>query len=249
MNNKKGQEILLSLVIPVYNYESKLYSNLNSVVEELKKKQFSFEVILVNDGSTDRTEAVIKKISEIRPEIKPISYNRNRGKGYAVRKGILAATGRIIFFTDVDLPYGLEPIFKGLELIDKQGFDIVLGSRDLPESKGISFYNWKRKIFGKIFSLLANFILSLGISDTQCGLKGFKREVAKTIFSQLTRNDFSFDVEVLYLARKKRFNIKLIPVHLNHPMGTSTVSLIGDPLKMFGGIFAIKYNDIIHKYH
>lgn len=248
MTDKNSQEILLSLVIPVYNYENKLRENIERIIKEFKKKQIIFELILVNDGSTDDTETIIKELSMIYSEIKLISYPKNRGKGYAVKQGVLTATGKIIFFTDVDLPYGLEPILYGLKLIKIKGYDIVLGSRDLFGFKKKLFYNWKRQIAHKIFSLIVNFILSIDINDTQCGLKGFKKEVAKKIFPQLTRNGFSFDIEVIYLARKNKFNIKLIPVYLEHFTFSSTISLWHDSLKMLIDIFAIKYNILFNKY-
>ena len=241
------QKIILSLVIPVFNYEKDLKLNVDLVVTGLRKKKIAFELILVNDGSLDKTREEMIKLSSIYPEIKIIDYPKNRGKGYAVKQGVLIAEGKFIFFTDVDLPYGLEPIYQGMEILATDNIDMILGSRDLVESQDILSYDLKRKITKRGFSLIVNSLLRLDIKDTQCGLKGFKKVAAQDIFTQLTRNDFSFDVEVLYLARRKKFNIKLVPVHLKHS-ASSTVSVLRDPIKMLGSVLMIRLNIFFKKY-
>lgn len=239
---------VLSLVIPAYNYGAGLQANITVVITALRKQSLSFELIVVNDGSTDETAKIGAELADNYSELRMISYSPNRGKGYAVKQGVQAARGAYVFFTDVDLPYGMEPIWQGLELLRSQPIDMVLGSRDLAESSDISSYDLKRKIAKRGFNIIVNSLLNLGIKDTQCGLKGFKRAVALDIFDQVTRDDFSFDVEVLFLAKQKHYRFLLVPVHLNHS-ALSTVSVLRDSLKMFASVLVIANNHWHHRYH
>lgn len=241
---EKGPE--LSLVIPVFNYEYELPANINRVLQELRAGIYSFEVILVNDGSTDRTAEKMFELARVNPEVSVINYGQNRGKGYAVKAGMRKARGKYLFFTDVDLPYGVEPVLTGTKLLMETNTDIVLGSRDLPESEDILSYGRNRKIAKSVFSKIVNLFFRLGITDTQCGLKGFSRKAAKDIFSQVTTEGFAFDVEVLFLARWKRYRIELIPVRLKHSAST-TVSLVNDAVKMLGSLVRIKINSCLLK--
>lgn len=245
--NTASAPLRLSLVIPVYNFATQLEPNVLQILRELKDAAAGFELILVNDGSSDDTPVVMARLAAAHPELCVIDYPVNRGKGHAVRRGVLAARGEYVFFTDVDLPYGLAPIFEGLRLMARERVDVVLGSRDLAESEDIRSYSLKRKITKKAFSLIVNLLLGIGISDTQCGLKGFRTPVAKDIFGRLTRSDFSFDVEVLYLAKSAGYIHRLLPVHLNHSK-SSTVSVVRDSLKMLRSVFAITLNILTGKY-
>lgn len=244
---KEEQGPELSLIIPVFNYEAGLPSNIALVLQELRVGMDSFEVILVNDGSTDRTAEKMSELARANPEVRVIDYGQNRGKGYAVKAGMRKARGKYLFFTDVDLPYGIKPVLTGTKLLKERKADLVLGSRDLPESEDILSYGRSRKIAKNVFSKIVNFFFRLGITDTQCGLKGFSRQAADDIFSRITTDGFAFDVEVLFLARRKSYRIELIPVQLNHS-GSSTVSLVNDALKMLGSLVRIKINSLLKKY-
>lgn len=247
MNSATPAEPVLSLVIPAYNYADQIDLNVRLIQELLTQYPESFELILVNDGSSDETPQRIQKLATDFSTIRVISYPNNRGKGFAVKQGVEAAKGKYVFFTDVDLPYGLDPILIGIEILNRDSVDIILGSRDLAESHDILSYDLKRKIAKKGFNMIVNWFLRLGIKDTQCGLKGFRREVALDIFSQVSREDFSFDVEVLFLAKRKKYRIQFVPVHLKHS-AVSTVSVIRDSFKMFGSVLVITCNHWRGKY-
>lgn len=239
---KRSDTPMLTLVLPVYNYGSRLRANMDRVMTRLRKEKFQFELVLVNDGSKDKTGAIMKKLSKQYREIRIISYPKNRGKGYAVKQGMLNAHGRFVFFTDVDIPYGLEPIFEGMEILKQGEADVVLGSRDLSGPPGSTSYSLGRKITKKLFSVLVNSVLKLGITDTQCGLKGFRKEVAKDIFSRVTIDDFCFDVEAIYIAKARKYGINLIPVSMKCSSDQSTVSIFRDSMKMLVSLIRILFN-------
>lgn len=136
----------LTLVLPVYNYGSRLKFIIGRIVKRLRTEKIGFEIIMVDDGSMDKTCEIMEKLAARYPELEMITYPDNRGKGYAVRAGMLKAKGRFVFFTDADLPYGMGPILDGLAILGKNEADIVLGSRDLAGPKGISAYGSERKI-------------------------------------------------------------------------------------------------------
>lgn len=241
---ERENETSLTLIIPVYNYADFLERNILRIIKELETEIINFEIIFVDDGSKDKTKEVLGKVIQRATRIKLISYRKNRGKGYAVKKGILNAQGEIIFFTDADLPFGIQPILEGYRLIKKGNCDLVLGQRAVD-----SWHGWKRKIASQFFSFFVKLILDLDISDTQCGLKGFKKEVAKSIFEKVKIKGFSFDVELLYLAKKQQFAIETVPVKLIRPSVMSTVSLFTHPIRMFFDIFLIKVNDFFGRYN
>lgn len=245
---KRRDPPTLTLVLPVYNYESRLKTNTDRIMTRLRKEKFQSELVLVNDGSKDKTGAIMEKLAKRYPEIKMVTYPKNRGKGYAVKQGMLKAMGRVVFFTDADLPYGTGPILKGLKIFEEGNADIVLGSRDMAGPAGISAYESERKIAKKLFSSIANFISGLGITDTQCGLKGFRREVAREIFRQVTISGFCFDVEVLHLAKIKKYRIRTIPVQMEKS-DMSTVSILPDSIKMLGSLMRIAFNAASRRYH
>lgn len=238
---KRNRRPTLTLVLPVYNYGSRLKYSTDSIVKRLRMEKIRFEIVMVNDGSRDKTREIMENLSREYGELEIITYLNNRGKGYAVKAGMLKAKGRFVFFTDADLPYGLEPILKGLKIFEEGAVDVVLGSRDLAGPTGASAYESERKIAKKLFSSIANSILGLGITDTQCGLKGFRREVAMEIFPQLTICGFCFDVEVLHIAQIKKYRIRLIPVRMKRS-NTSTVSILPDSIKMLGSLARIAVN-------
>jgi len=244
---KEGKSLELSLIIPVFNYEFQLPSNINHVLQELRAGIYSFEIVLVNDGSTDRTAEKMEELSRGNPEVIIINNEQNRGKGYAVKAGMQKARGKYLFFTDVDLPYGIKPVLSGVKVLMETDVDIVLGSRDLPESEDILSYDRRRKLAKSVFSKIVNIFFRLGITDTQCGMKGFSRKAAEDIFSQVTTDGFGFDVEVLFLAGWKKYRIELLPVRLKHSAST-TVSLANDSVKMLGSLVRIKMNSLLKKY-
>jgi dolichyl-phosphate beta-glucosyltransferase len=212
----------VSIVVPVYNMENEIDTTVGQLINYLGKNFEKFEVIFINDGSSDSSLLKLQKIKQGK-NVKIANLRKNLGKGAAIKKGVQASTGDYIVFTDADLPYDLKAISNiicGL----RQDCDVALGSRQLPTSKFLVREKFHRKVLSAIFSNIAKLILLEEIKDTQCGLKGFSKKAANTIFNKVSLKGFAFDVEVIYLAQKYGYNIKLFPVKLVHN-STSTVNV------------------------
>ena len=141
--------IQLSLVLPIYNFAPRIADHIQRIVNELQEASLSFEIIAVDDGSRDQTYAQLCHLQSQYPELCVLHDHQNRGKGYAVRQGVLAAQGQSIFFTDIDLSYGLGPIIAGIPILERNEADLLLGSRHLPQSQVIVPYSWSRKLSPK----------------------------------------------------------------------------------------------------
>ncbi|MGR3320142.1 MAG: dolichyl-phosphate beta-glucosyltransferase, partial [Candidatus Anammoxibacter sp.] len=215
---------------------------LHTIYDYLSNQNYSYEIILVDDGSTDDTVQLMKKFNSDDKPITVLINGENRGKGYTVRKGMLSAKGEYIFFTDTDLSTPIEEIERCLPYL-KDNYDIVIGSRGLPDSNIIIHQPWYREKMGKIFNFMVKILLLKGIIDTQCGFKGFKRQTVKTLFSRCIINGFSFDVETIYLARKFNYNIKEIPVKWKNS-SLSKVNPVKHSILMFIDLISIKINDL-----
>ena len=204
----------VSIIVPFYNMENEVERTAGQLTNYMEKNFEKYEVIFVNDGSLDKSLAKLQKRIP-KKNVKLISLRNNRGKGFAIKKGIKASSGDFILFTDADLPYDLQAIKYLIgELL--LGYDVVLGSRQDPKSKFLVKEKLHRKILSAVFSRIANLVLIEEIIDTQCGLKGFSKKSADAIFSKAFLSGFAFDVEVIYLAQKYGYKIKLIPVKLVH---------------------------------
>lgn len=199
----------LSLVIPLYNEEVRFKENINEILNFLKENFKEYELILVNDGSNDNTLNIIKFYSEKNNKVKIISYNKNRGKGYALRRGILKSNGDYILISDIDLSTPLKDFFNFDKYIDK--FDIVIGSRAMKNSNIKKYQNILKVFLGRGGNFLIKFILGLNLNDTQCGFKLFKKNIKK-IFELSLIDGFGYDFEVLFLSNKFNFKIKEIGV-------------------------------------
>lgn len=224
----------LSLVIPVYNYEKRLNEKVEFLSEYFKLSNYDYEIIFVNDGSKDGT---IDILSKLKPPFRVINQNKNKGKGAAVKAGIEAASGDYIFFTDIDIPYHLSALDSAIEHL-KTGYEVVLGSRALPDSMSACTRPTDRRLGSKIFSFLANMVLLNKVQDTQCGFKGFKKHAARSIFKEVKSNGFVFDVELIYHSQKQDFKTKLIPVHLIDD-SESSVKFVRDSIKMAYHLFKL----------
>lgn len=217
----KKTHFKVSIVVPVYNMENEVETTVDQLINYLKKSFGNFEIIFVNDGSNDSSLLKLKKIKH-KKSVRIINLRRNCGKGAAIKKGVQISTGDYVVFTDADLPYDLRAISNIVSGLTTN-CDVALGSRQLSKSKFLVKEKFHRKVLSIIFSKIANHILAEEIVDTQCGLKGFSKKAANTIFKKVSLNGFAFDVEVIYLAQKYGFNIKLFPVKLVHN-STSTVN-------------------------
>jgi dolichyl-phosphate beta-glucosyltransferase len=240
--NYQGQNASLSIIIPCYNEEKRLGKSFDKLLDLLdKEKGIRFEIIFVDDGSTDGTYNLLKKFSTLRKEVSIIRNEQNRGKGYSIKRGVQQAAGKYVMYIDADLSYDLEAIDRAMDLFDQQQCDLIIGDRELEESESVVDYPVSRKVSGKVLSgLISNFVLK-GFKDTQCGLKFFKTEVARKIFELVTIPGFGFDIEVLMIATVNNLRIVKLPVILHHS-SNSTVRVFGDSMRILANIFTIICN-------
>ncbi|MBM2834085.1 MAG: hypothetical protein HW406_1246 [Candidatus Brocadiaceae bacterium] len=236
------KECFLSVIIPAYNEGKRLLPTLSKICAYLSTKDFPYEIIVVDDGSTDNTLQIVENFAKSDKHIVILTNGQNKGKGYSVRRGMLSAKGEYVFFTDADLSTPIEEVEKCL-LYLMNGYDVVIGSRSIAGSNIIVHQPWYREKMGKIFNFMVNMVLLKGIIDTQCGFKGFKRDVVKTVFSRCKIDGFSFDVEALYLSRKYNYKIKEIPIRWENST-LSKVSPIKHSLQMFKDLIGIKIKDL-----
>lgn len=232
----------LSIVIPAYNEERRLPPTLIDAIDFFDRKSISYEVIVIDDGSTDATAEVVRKFERVRSQVRLIQLPRNHGKGHAVRLGVLNCRGSRILFADAD---GATPIqeFERLEAAISAGADIAIGSRALASSDTKVATSFHRRILGRVFNRCVNLILLPSIADTQCGFKMFTRKAALFLFRRQRADRFSFDVELLYMAHKAELAIQEVPINWTNVPG-SKVSLVMDSLSMFRDIFRFK---VIHR--
>ncbi|MGI6681205.1 MAG: dolichyl-phosphate beta-glucosyltransferase [Bdellovibrionota bacterium] len=229
--------MVLSIIIPAYNEAERLPAMLLDLKNFFKKNDYSYEIIVVNDGSKDDTANVVKDFYKDFSNIRLINILENKGKGYAVKTGMLEAVGERKIFADADGATPFSEILKMLPELDK-GNDVVIASRAMKDSKTKTtlFY----KVRGRVFNFLVNQILGLKINDLQCGFKLFSKKAADIVFLEQTLDGFAFDIEILYKAKKNGFAIKEVPIVWNNVLGTK-VRLIADPIKMFFSIFKVKF--------
>jgi len=239
----------LSIIIPAYNEELLIESTVESISEFLEKNFNDTEIIIVNDGSTDNTKTIIENLimkNNGKINLKLVNNKRNRGKGYSIKQGMIQSAGEVRVFMDADLPFSTEVIKQIYKRI-MNGSDIVIGDRNNPESKLVNVYP-VRKLAGNVYRIFVRLVVSGGITDTQCGLKGFSDEAAQFIFSRITIDGFGFDVEVLRIGQRKQFSISKLPVRMVNNRLDSRVHLIKDSLLMLWNLVAIKKNEIIGLY-
>ena len=209
----------LSLVIPCYNEGFRINNTIDTVTDYLRASGKSYEIIIVDDGSGDDTLAKARTAAEGRSDIRIIDYKPNKGKGNAVREGVLAAEGDLIAFTDADLSAPIEELDKLLAAID-DGAAVAIGSRAVAHSEIVVHQPLYREIGGKCLNLIIQVFAVPGIHDTQCGFKIFRGAPAKRIFKSSFIDGWGFDIEVLYLARRMGLRIDEIPVRWSHGEGS-----------------------------
>ena len=231
----------LSVVIPAYNEEKRIGISLTKIYGYLKKRKFDFEIIVIDDGSKDKTLSLLSEYSQNIPNLIVLKNESNQGKGFSVKKGVLKSKGDIILFTDADLS---TPIGETDKLIGwiKNGYQIAIGSRDLPESQVKRHQAWYRELMGKIFNRIIRLILNLDYHDTQCGFKCFKRDAALEVFQSSKVCRFSFDVEILFIAKQRGIRVKEVPVCW-HNSPESKVKIVRDSSKMLWDILKLRFNN------
>jgi len=229
----------VSFVIPAYNEEGVLRYTLETAHRYFRSIPVTFELLPIDDGSEDDTFGIASRFAGTHPECRPIRNEVNRGKGFSVRRGIEEARGELVIFSDADLSTPIEETAKLLKQLDA-GFDMVIGSRDMPDSDVRVRQPWYRETMGKIFNRIVRILVVGGYSDTQCGFKGFRRDKMLPVTSRLRIDTFSFDVELLFVASRLGLKIREEPVTwLNNP--DTRVNALTDSARMFVDLFLIRY--------
>jgi len=232
----------LSIVIPSYNEELRLPESLEKIAKYIRDQEPNTEVIVVDDGSTDRTAAVAESWRGGIPQLRVVSNGVNRGKGFSVRHGSL---GEIVLFTDADLSSPIEESEKLLAALVSH--DVAIGSRAVDRSLIEVHESPFREFAGIVFNRIVQVILRLPFVDTQCGFKAFRRERCHIIFEQQTIERFGFDPELLYLARHHGLSIAEVPVRWAHSPATK-VNMLRDSVQMFLDVFVIRWNALRGRY-
>jgi dolichyl-phosphate beta-glucosyltransferase len=229
-----------SLVIPAYNEAARIGETLRASVDYLSAISPQSELIVVNDGSTDATSTVAREaLAAAKVQARLLENFPNRGKGHAVRKGLLAAQRPIALFSDADLSTPLEETPKLIEPIANDDVDLAFGSRALDRSLIGHHQPWRREQGGRVFNLLVRLATGLPFWDTQCGFKAFRLDVCRPILEAARTEGFAFDVELLYLAHRAGLRLREIPVRWNHHEG-SKVHFVHDSLRMLREVIAIR---------
>lgn len=241
MKNK----IDLSVVIPVYNEEERLSSNLNKIIEFLRTKKLISEIILVDDGSVDKTWDIIENYKLNYQDIRLYRLPVNQGKGAAVKRGMLQSKGKLILMTDCDLSTPIEEFDLLLRYINQ--YDIVIGSRRLEEKKLGRMPARYRTLLGDIYYEMLRLFLLPSVKDTNCGFKLFSRKAIRPVFRRQLIDRWGYDAEVLFIASKLGLSIKEIPVRWTHYAG-SKVKIIDAVIKTLGELLKIKINNWQGKY-
>jgi dolichyl-phosphate beta-glucosyltransferase len=232
----------VSLIIPAYNEEERIGPTLTKIISYLSSRPYEGEIVVVDDGSTDSTVKEAMAHSGGPVPLRVVENPGNKGKGYSVRHGMREGRGEFLIFSDADLSTPIEETEKVLRA-HSRGSDVVVASRRLARSVLEIKQPWYREFMGRSFNLVVQTFAVRGISDTQCGFKGFTRDAAAAVFSKAVIDRFGFDVEILFLARKLGFTVKEIPVRwIDSPF--SRVDPLRDPYRMFMEVLKVRKNDI-----
>jgi dolichyl-phosphate beta-glucosyltransferase len=240
------ESLTYSIVIPAFNESARILATLQSVVACVRAKGWNAEIIVVNDGSTDSTAAIVKEFMAQAPEVRLLENPGNRGKGYSVRAGMLAAQAGIVMFTDSDLSSPIEEAERLFAAI-AGGADIAIGSRWLESGRQIHRQPLYRQFFGRCFNAVTRLVMGLHFADTQCGFKAFTRDAAQTVFQLQTIERWGFDPEILFIALKRGYRVVEVPVSWAHDARTR-MSYLRDGLKMLEEIAIIRWNALTGHY-
>jgi glycosyltransferase involved in cell wall biosynthesis len=229
-------EPLLSIVIPAYNEAQRIQNSLDKVRRFRELAPYSTEVIVVDDGSTDQTTKTLSAF----PNVRLVRNDRNRGKGYSVRHGVLEGRGEFVLFTDADLSTPIEEVDELLAILRSTGADAALGSRALRRELIGVHQPWGREIAGRFFNLLVRTFTGLRVHDTQCGFKLFRRSSTRRAFELMRVEGFGFDPELLFLIAKTGGRVVEVPVRWNNDPATK-VKFLRDSTRMFLDLIAIRW--------
>ena len=222
----------LSLIIPAYNEAHRLPESLRELIRFCQSLNFDYEVLLVVEKSSDSSLQLARQLTAGQEKIRVIDNRVHRGKGYAVRSGMIHARGAFRFYMDVDLSTPLDEIHAFLKYFKEHPeIDVLIGNRQHPESDILKSQSWLREKMGQTFNAILRKMVPVTLSDTQCGFKAFRREAAQAIFSRQTIVGFAFDVEVLLLANHLGYKVADLPVRWSNSP-ESKVHIVRDSLRM-----------------
>jgi dolichyl-phosphate beta-glucosyltransferase len=237
--------IQLSIIVPSFNEELRLPASLERIAAYIDSSNRSTEVLVVDDGSTDRTAEVAASFSKRIANLRVLRNGQNRGKGYSVRHGMLEARGGAVLFTDADLSAPIEEADKLLSALKQ--YDVAIGSRAMNRELIEVHESPFREFAGIVFNGIVRIVLLLPFVDTQCGFKAFRRERCRIIFEQQRIERFGFDPELLYLARHHGLKAIEIPVRWSHSPATK-INMMRDSVLMFIDVFTIRWNALLGRY-
>ncbi|MEP6536721.1 MAG: dolichyl-phosphate beta-glucosyltransferase [Bryobacteraceae bacterium] len=239
--------ISLSIVIPAYNEAKRLPASMDAVLAFLNTASYSFaELVVVDDGSKDSTAAVVEDYRQSHPCVRLLRNPGNRGKGYAVRHGMLDAKGEWVLFSDADLSAPIEEIRKLLATAESENAQVAIGSRALDRSLVAVHQSGFRELSGKIFNLVMRLLTGLPFRDTQCGFKLYRNKAAKEVFSRQILDGFSFDVEDLCIAKELGLKTVEVPVRWSNVEGTKVSALAG--LQSFTDLLKVRWYSMSGRY-
>ena len=228
----------LSLVIPAYNEQARLPFTLAEIEAYLCREETDCEVVVVDNGSRDATSAVVQQAAVKFPKLRLLRTDR-RGKGLAVRAGMLSAKGDVVIFADADLSWSVDDLKRFLSFVDAKN-PVVIGSREGLGARRIGEPVY-RHLMGRVFNRVVQALAVPGVEDTQCGFKAFRADAAKAIFTRQRLDGFGFDVEVLYLARRLGYPIRVVPLRWEHKEN-SRVAPLRDTLAMLTDVLRVRLN-------
>lgn len=240
-------EPFLSIVIPAYNEALRIGSALEKIRHYVESKTFPVELIVVDDGSTDSTADLLAEAAARYPALRILRNDRNRGKGFTVRRGVLEAQGKFVLFTDADLSAPVEEADKLLAALESPGADAAVGSRALNRELIGVHQPWLREFAGRCFNLLVRLFTGLKIRDTQCGLKLFRRASTRRAFELQRVEGFGFDPELLFLIERLGGRVVEVPVRWNDNPATK-VHFLRDAARMFLDLVVLRWRAITGKY-
>lgn len=238
-------DIFLSVIIPAYNESRHIKENLFRVNNFLSAKSFQYEIIVVDDGSSDTTADVVRLVSRTIPQLRLVENAKNRGKGFSVWSGMQHAQGEYRLFMDADGSVDISHIDEFITWM-KRGYDVTIGSIRIAGNRATEHNGWHRRLLGNMAIRLIQILATPGIEDTQRGFKLFSAAAAGTIFSRQTIERFGFDIELLLIARINQFKIKELPVVWDNPPGSTVTSVAY--FQTLVELFRIVYNRMLGRY-
>ena len=239
----------LSIIIPAYNEEKRITKTLQEIDKYTKQQNYEYEILVVSDGSKDKTAEIVKQMESQIKGLRLIDNKENHGKGFVVKQGLLEAKGEVRLFTDADNSTSIDQVEKMWQELEN-GYDVVIGSRDIKGAVLEPAQPWYRRILGNVFNLFVQIVLGLwGIRDTQCGFKALTKKAVENIIPKCKIDRWAFDPEILVLAKRQGFKIKEVPVHWINQID-SKVKLFGSNsmITMLREILQIKWWLISKKY-